>query len=236
MLRKSLLVVLLMALVLSVAATVAEARPPYEDPYWAPQWFKDCTGFKQWAEWTFCTPPDGGKLSPSGWDRNYPDPQTQPYITLTGQMGWHWDVDTQNGYLGYLNQSGASQPVDFHIDMDNVYRPDLYKQVWLAFELKGNASVLPGEIEWGYPDGTVKKVSDISYIREPNSDWVTWYFEIRPQPDWEEIMWKWNVPVDGCVYVDNVRMVTQCIPEPVFFQMGALLGLSGIGLLRARKR
>ncbi len=34
----------------------------------------------------------------------------------------------------------------------------------------------------------------------------------------------------------NVRVYADAIPEPAFFQMGALIGMSGLGLLRLRKR
>ncbi len=36
--------------------------------------------------------------------------------------------------------------------------------------------------------------------------------------------------------IDNSRLEINAIPEPAFFQMGALIGMSGLGLLKLRKR
>ena len=41
---------------------------------------------------------------------------------------------------------------------------------------------------------------------------------------------------DGDFAYGTVKLAVQPIPEPVFFQMGTLAALSGLGLLRLRRR
>ena len=236
MLRKSLLLVLLTALMLSVAATVAVGQqvacpPPqqYHDPTWVgeiPWDFSACTGPKAWAQWA-CSAPG----APDEWGyTNYPAP-------LGGEPALFWT------------------PWSLTVTMPNQSNPDLYKQVWMQFEVE-RILCLPtplqpttASLKWDRQNVPLVLVSDkvgpragAGSERGDNMELipggsekylVTAYWEIWPQPDCETFCWVWQC---DNVKVSDIKMATQCIPEPVFFQMGALLGLSGIGLLRARKR
>jgi len=263
MLRKSLLVVLLMALVLSVAATVAVADDTSPNPpSWAPQWFKDCTGPRTWAEWTFNCPIPGDGFKADRWGQMglVPplNPDTEyPVLSLTDNMVY-------NPLKGWITTTSGWTSADFHARMVNRANPEMYKQVWMQFDLWTNLNPDPGLVQLEWPQKNVANLPKVGAVGPGvgmgysilcDNGWVDpdslgmkkyvveAYWEIYPQPSQEEFEWKWYVAQGGAgaacenyLVIDNVRMVTQCIPEPVFFQMGALLGLSGIGLLRARKR
>lgn len=243
-------VVLAGALALALACSEA---PAYQDPSWAPDWFKQCTGLKQWAQWAFTVPPTT-QIYPEQWDANYS--VGRPIATLTDNASWYPRV-AGDGWVGYQNLDPLNAgSVDYHIRMDNVFRPDLYKQVWLSLDIFANVPTDPSQaqLQWQW-----QSKPGLAILQEGKDFWITdtgssftWvdpagknvvlqkytleaYYEIWPQPSYEEWFWKWDVPVGGTIFVDDVHMVTQCIPEPVFFQMGALVGMGGLAFLKARR-
>ncbi len=200
----------------------AQGGPGYGSPTWAPDWFKYCTNPKQWVQWTF-----PGQIME--WGFNYVPPPTMPTLTI-GQ-------DTLS------------------IWMDNVRRPDYYKQVWVDITYSWQGNRLPDFgspsnplLEW---DGGWSKLMQqptpvgpglgMGWFNEDlgnNKGRFTAYYEIWPQPDWEKFTLQWDSKTYLITGFDRVAMLAQCnpIPEPVFFQMGALLGLSGLGMLKLRRR
>ncbi|BCW98973.1 MAG: hypothetical protein KatS3mg024_1800 [Armatimonadota bacterium] len=76
------------------------------------------------------------------------------------------------------------------------------------------------------PDGTQKQLSDYGMT---NAFRLTGTLTYNPGVDggW---------PDNGQFYQGPMVLSVQPIPEPVFFQMGALMGLSGLGLLRLRRK
>ncbi|MGQ9808584.1 MAG: hypothetical protein ACUVSM_10985 [Armatimonadota bacterium] len=234
------MVAVALAAVLAGQAGAQQQQEPYFDPDWAPQWFKDCQGFKQWAYWAFDTNFENDILPPTLWQKNYADTQFRPELKLSGIMS------LGAGEL-FADNTYYNQPrmADFSIRMDNVPRSDYYKQVWLQFDVWASESTVSGsvgQLNWPPPKPLVelRRGTDWTYSWSPTGGYyrVTAYYEIVPQPDWEKIAWNFIVPAGSTLRVDNVKMLTQCNPvaEPVFFQMGALLGLSGLGMLKLRRR
>lgn len=204
-------------LIASLAAPAMAQGPGYGTPSYAPDWFKYCTNPKQWAYWTL---DNQGVLTMTDWGNNYGSVLETPVVVY--------------------------QPELLSVRMDNDPRPDHYKQVWFQaiWAWTGaTPSAGPLTLHWGGPPGAIALFAPQSSPVGPGlgqgfyvntaAQTVTFYWEIFPQPDWERL----SLYYSGVVFTD-VMMLTQCnpIPEPVFFQMGALLGLSGLGLLKLRRR
>jgi|YNPBryunderm2012_1023409.scaffolds.fasta_scaffold00916_10 hypothetical protein len=218
--RTFLLPALAALLVSALGGSAVAQGPGYGTPSWAPDWFKYCTNPKQWVQWTL---DNSGVLQMTDWGNNYGSTLNTPILAFPG---------------------GDSVSVW----MDNDARSDHYKQVWFQMNWDYAGAVPsfgPATLHWWY--GTTGGAVSLS---QPNSgpvgpglgqgyfvDWnnqtVTFYWEVFPQPDWERL----SLYASG-VLVTNIQMLTQCnpIPEPAFFQMGALLGLGGLGALRLRRR
>ncbi|MEJ5297130.1 MAG: hypothetical protein WHZ52_03730 [Armatimonadota bacterium] len=237
---------LLTAMVAVALATVlagqagAQRQVPYSDPAWAPQWFKDCQGYKLWVEWTRDT-------------QNPNNPQHQLLWSVTEPFSWPPraelsdsgltmvipNVNDPTNYKQIWFQIKLSQPVrqilpglrlDWGQEYDNTRHPPEPQnptgEQWLP-QIANN----PGPGNLGYLYDPYDPVGDPFTVEA--------YWEIDQQPQWERLF----LNLLG-TRVDKVRVVTQCtprvianvIPEPVFFQMGALLGLSGLGMLKLRRR
>jgi hypothetical protein len=221
--KRLLTVMVAVALAAALAAQAgAQTEPGYGSPLWAPDWFKYCTNPKQWVEWTW-----PGQIMV--WGFNYTPPPDMPTLSLGS---------------GVLS-----------VKMDNLRQPDYYKQVWVDITYTWSGTKIPDFsspsnplLEWD--SGWSKLLKQNSPVGPGlgmgwyNEDLgglkgrFTAYFEIWPQPDWEKFTLHWDPQTYTINGFDRVVMLTQCnpIPEPVFFQMGALLGLSGLGMLKLRRR
>lgn len=79
------------------------------------------------------------------------------------------------------------------------------------------------------PDGTLKPLSDFGITSNFRlSGTLTNKPDFSPDPFLALPPGQW--------YEGSMVLSVQPVPEPVFFQMGALMGLSGLGLLRLRRR
>jgi hypothetical protein len=211
--KRLLTVMVAVALAAALAGqAAAQTGPGYGSPSWAPDWFKDCTNPKQWVQWTL-----PGQIMQ--WGFNYAPPPAMPTLSLGSGM--------------------------LSVEMDNLRQPDYYKQVWFEVNwtyLQGQQLQVAGpSLYWDTgqasplpfnPSGVGPGLGKGWYLDTANAKLLA-YWEIVPQPEWEKMV----LPISG-VQIDRVVMLTQCnpIPEPVFFQMGALLGLSGLGMLKLRRR
>jgi hypothetical protein len=216
------MVAVALAAVLAGQVGAQQQQEPYYDPAWAPQWFKDCDGWKQWAEWT------GPNTPPTKWQKNYWVPK-EPVFEMTKNDYQEWDV---------------------RFWMRNQLSYDNYKDLWLQFDYtaKKAISFTSNPLVWPSVGGSTKPPGPIDPPVEPGTPgWnhhfdesaqkgkFTLYWRLDIQPAWEEVQMRW---ANQDVQITGARMLTQCnpIPEPVFFQMGALLGLSGLGMLKLRRR
>ncbi len=213
------LLVSLVAVAVLVAGVAGQAWAEYTDPDWAPDWFKACTGLKQWAQW------DEGEstyVKDGKWKSNYEVPEA--------------------AYL-FLSETSLT------VAMKNVERPQWFKQLWMkiTYTAQGNMGFtdLPrlfvGGVGWQEPLTETRGTAgpgNQGFVQGYEGDGVfstTLYAEIWPQPPFESVSMSWS---NEGLTVKKVMILTQCnpIPEPVFFQMGALLGLSGLGMLKLRRR
>lgn len=56
-------------------------------------------------------------------------------------------------------------------------------------------------------------------------------------PDGQGLGYGWDdIPSHGLDYADLNLWAYQAVPEPAFYQLGALLALGGLGVLRLRRR
>ncbi len=148
---------------------------------------------------------------------------------MTGNAAWVADHRGKTGVVG-----GVS-PVDFHVWMDNEDAA-LTKQVWFQCDVWVTLT------NWGVVEDTAVRLDKPGgnplvplsiVLGDPQAQgWrtVTAYWEL-PQPEWEEVEIAFDV-TDDPMYIDNVRMATQCVPEPASF---SLLAIGGLLLTRRRR-
>lgn len=228
---------LVLSFVLVLGTVVPAGADPSLDPI--PDWWRICQNPKTYFEWSQgWTSPEWGVIND---DPNFYDP-VYPYEFL-------YDPNPSNAPYPYLV-----------IELDNVTRYSHFKQVWV--DIYYTYSGQSPELVTSYPP--VLYWETIWTPNDPSDDQEVWltaqnspvgpglgmgyfnqyangagrltaYYEIFPQPDYEGFGLLW---ANRSVVITQAIMLTQCnpIPEPVFFQMGALLGLSGIGLLKLRRR
>ncbi len=217
LLKAAVLSALAAALSLGAVDSAAAQGPGYGTPSYAPTWFQNCTNPKQWAQWQLDTQ---GVLTMTDWGNNYGSQLATPVLTLSPDFLSVWmDNDPQSDHY---------KQVWFEMTWDWTGAPPSFGPVTLSWYGQSGAVALftpqPGPVGPGLGQG---------YYVDSNAQKLTFYWEIFPQPDWERL----SLTYSGVV-VSNIVMLTQCnpIPEPAFLQLGALLGLSALGMVKVHRR
>jgi hypothetical protein len=193
-----------LCLVLSLAS-VSWAGPVVSPPPGAPSWWNAECIYYAYAWWevnitggqVIVSPPN----DPAHWASNFLDPNA---FTAS---------------IGVTNETIA-------VDLDNVYRPDLYKEIYIY--ISGTALSTVDPVNSNLDTDSGKFYGSQTWTIGENGLWsYVVSGEIHPQPDY--VFLTFTVP--GMTSVTNIWAGENCIPEPTTL---CLLGLA-LGLLRKRR-
>jgi hypothetical protein len=239
------LVVFIALVAIFIFTEVANATvfPPgsYQDPEWAPNWFKNCKEYKSWADWSFDyndPPEEVDDPDNEGWNWNFDSqhPRDTSSILLLGSTWSNAPENTHGRSGGVLTGDNGS---GFKVNMDNEKSDKRIKQVLFIFDLwtqSGEWPNIPNDIDLAYP--THYNISPLTFnsrILEGGWREVTVYWEI-PQVDWEAVTFRLYGDEGNSFSVDNLRMLTQCIPEPGTLILLAMAGLMGLVYAYRRRK
>jgi len=136
------------------------------------------------------------------------------------------------GLIGLDNSTGQSQAmatVTFHINNYNNQNP--VKHIYFEAEYIGwLAGSTLAQVD-------APQTYTTEYVDGDYPTWGTWQsWDIKPNPDWEEVTWSLYGPAGGGVYLDRFYISTLCVPEPSsLMALGSGLMAFG-GLLMKRRR
>lgn len=233
--KRAMLIMLAAGVVLAGMAIHADGftnPPPFANhSYYAPG------GTGRNVEFNFSTDPEWGlepetHLGPR-WDTDGPDGDwTCDDVRWQGAVTWYnatpgWP--NHQGLFGIDNTAGMenlSGSLVFHIN--NFPDPNWEKWVWdevVQYASTGatiSRGLYPQPGSWLVSEQIINHTAvDIGWL--DNLDGV-----IRPNPDAEEIIIDFFVPMGGEAYVDSFEFATLCVPEPGTI---VLLISGGLGLL-----
>jgi len=145
------------------------------------------------------------------------------FVTMTGDVRW----DPAKGGIGIFG--GGSGTVTFHFDNWERNWPMKHFYEELIFKVE----IVSGSIYQDFvtPDGknmytdSWDKVDDLG----GGSYRLCLWAEFRPNPLWEEKVYTLSSP-NGNIYLDQLHVATECVPEP------ATIVLLGLGMLAALRR
>jgi len=153
------------------------------------------------------------------------------FVEVTGDVVW--DADKQALGLFDAPAGGASGSIIIHVD--NWERPWPVKHIYeeIFFTVEGGVSHLYVDylnLPDGYDEGPWWGDSTLG---QPGPDhWVQYWVEVKPNPPWEEIVILIDTPEGGSIYLNNLHIATECIPEPATM---VLLGLGSLMSVISRK-
>ncbi len=221
------------------------AASPFE---WAPEDYQPWSGgfpYQRNIDWQFDVNPAGGP-SPAGTPGAHYEGtadswlRASDFVALGGSMTWFSSVTglPYQGLVGIDNRSGnvpTSGQIVFHLD--NIPTVTALKRIWIEWDFIASSSNVPVTFYVGDSEGNLPQaewVSDVRQIDEFGLLRQNLWFELRPNPVWEEIVIQLPfVPRGGYFFIDRFHVATECIPEPA---SALLAGLGGVGLVWFARR
>lgn len=230
------------AVALVVATGVAWASP-FE---WAPENYQPWSSgfpYQRNIDLTFDVSPVGipnGGGIPGAHYQGSADPwlSASDFVTFSGAFQWYGSVGglPLTGLIGIDNREGnrpASGEVVIHLD--NLPSLTAQKRIWIEWDFVTSQPNIPWTFFISDSLGNLPAEQWASSIR--SVDGVlrqNLWFELRPNPLWEEITIMLPfVPAGQYFLIDRFHVATECIPEPA---TATLAVLGGLGLIWAGRR
>jgi hypothetical protein len=239
----------IVAMAAIVACPPAASAIPFQNPpeEFAPDWWTQFP-YQRNIYWDFAVPPVGGPpgplpgahyqgtLDPILWESDF--------VELTGDTEWFPDVPvtggTVTGAIGIDNRAGATELTGtavFHLDNKG---PDAVKHVWdeATYVIGGGAIFLENMVVPPDYDVTGAAGPLNHELVDPALDlWRdNWWWQIEPNPPWEEKVMTFIVPPGGFVFVDDYHVATECVPEPTTVIVWSLVAAVGIAFGWSQRR
>lgn len=233
------------ALVLLLLPGIAAASP-FD---WAPEDYQPWTGgfpYQRNIDWVFDVDPVGGP-SPSGTPGAHYEGTADSwlragdFVAMGGSMTWYSSVSglPYQGLVGIDNRSGnvpTSGQITFHLS--NIPVVTALKRIWVEWDYIASGTNIPvtffvGDSEGNLPAdqwaSVARPVDDGGLLRQ------NLWFELRPNPVWEEIVVQLPfIPTGGYFFIDRFHVATESVPEPA--SAALLAGLGGVGLVWFARR
>ena len=188
-------------------ASVAWAAPAVNPPPGAPNWWNEECEYYAYGWWQANITQGQVQISPPNDPAHWASNFLQPAAFLA-------DIGVENETIT--------------IDLDNVLRPDLYKEIYVYITGTALSTVDPVNTLLDTDGGVF--TGDSTWSIDPDGMWsYTLEGEIRPQPDY--VFLTFQVP--GMISVTDVWAGENCLPEPATL---SLLALGGLALLRRKQR
>lgn len=126
----------------------------------------------------------------------------------------------------FLDNLALSKPVK------NIWQETLYSSNLINIPFYTSISDVPGGAGGGFT-AEVKYNPDSEIVTEwPHIQRHIIWRQIKPNPEWEELRYDFNVPAGGYVFIKDIHITTECVPEPATL---LLLGLGAMMLRRKRR-
>jgi len=202
-------------LVVLSMAVVADAS------YTGPSWRNGAgTTFEQWTFPNSSPSPDSGTSPDTGWHNTFGTPELWVEDSSTGGRSTYYaSIDSHTGIW-----TPGSDEIDLQIPNSSATGAGTEKHIWaeITWKVDGAITRVPDSLMVGidpaYPTGSY---TEMDFTRSDTPLGSGWYSTVVMVDIWPNPISEW-ITVKGDIYIDEITIDTQCIPEPATF--GLLIG------------